>query len=77
MKNKTNTRISYNADADVLSMESVANIVIDHAEEMGNLVVHFSKSNKPVLVEILEASQLFKGQPKSLRTTIRRALVAA
>lgn len=77
MKKKTNTKISYDADADVLSMESGGRTTIDHAEEMGNLVVHFSRKNKPVLVEILEASQLFKGQPKSLRTTIRKTLVAA
>ena len=77
MKKKTNTKISYDSDADVLSMESAGNTVIDHAEEMGNLVVHFSKKNRPVLVEILEASRLFKGQPKSLRATIRETFVAA
>ena len=58
MKKKTNTKISYDSDADVLSMESVARTVIDHTEEMGNMVVHFSKKNKPVFVEILEASRL-------------------
>lgn len=76
MKNKNNTKISYDADADVLSMESAGRTAIDHAEEMGNLVVHFSKQNRPVLVEVLEASRLFKDQPKSLRTTIRNTLVA-
>lgn len=77
MKKKTNTKISYDADADVLSMESAGRTIIDHAEEMGNLVVHFTKQNKPVLVEILEASRLFKGQSKSLRTEIRKNFVAA
>ena len=77
MKKKTNTKITYDADADVLSMESAGRTVVDHAEEMGNLVVHFSKENKPVLVEILEASRLFKEQPKSLRTTIRKTFVTA
>lgn len=76
MKKKINTKISYDADADVLSVESSGRTVIDHAEEMGNLVVHFSKGNKPVLVEIFEASRLFKEQPKPLRT-IRQSLVAA
>lgn len=76
MKKKTNTKITYDADADVLSMESTTRTVIDHAEEMGDLVVHFSKRNKPVLVEILEASKLFKRQPKALRTEIRKNLVA-
>ena len=76
MKKKTSTKISYDSDADVLSMESAGRIAIDHAEEMGNLVVHFSKTNKPVLVEILEASSLFKDQPKSLRTEIRKSFVS-
>jgi len=58
MKKKTNTKISYDSDADVLSMESVARTVIDHTEEMGNMVVHFSKKNKPIFVEILKASRL-------------------
>ena len=77
MKKKTNTKIAYDVDADVLSMESVGRTTIDHAEEMGNLVVHFSKQNRPILVEILEASKLFKDQPKSLQTTIRKSLVVA
>ena len=77
MKKKNNTKISYDSDADVLSLESAGHTVIDHAEEMGNLVVHFSKQNKPVLVEILDASALFKKQPKSLRTTIRNTLAVA
>ena len=77
MKKKTNTKISYDSDADVLSMESAGRTVIDHAQEMGDVVVHFSKTNKPVLVEILEASRLFKGQSKSLRTEIRKNFVAA
>ena len=62
MKKKLNTKISYDADADVLSMESSGRTTIDHAEEMGNLVVHFSKQNRPVLVEVLDASRLFKNQ---------------
>lgn len=77
MKKKTNTKITYDADADVLSMESAGRVTIDRAEEMGNLIVHFSKTNKPVLVEILEASKLFRNQPKSIRAEIRRNLVAA
>jgi uncharacterized protein YuzE len=77
MKNKPSTKISYDPDADVLSMETSGRSTIDHAEEMGDLIVHFSKRNKPVLVEILEASRLFKDQSASLRTTIRQTLVAS
>ncbi len=74
---KNNVTIKYDSDADVLSMESKARASIDHAQEMGNLVVHFSKKGEPVLVEILEASELFKHQSPMLKQSIRHALVAA
>ena len=76
MKNKSNT-ITYDKEADILSVENDTKTHIHYAEEMGNLVVHFSKKGQPVLVEILEASKLFKRQPKSLKTTLRRVLVSA
>jgi len=30
---------------------------IDYAEEVSNMTIHFSKDGKPVLVEILDASE--------------------
>lgn len=56
MKNKLKTKISYEPKADVLTFE-VSKKPIDFAEEMGNIIVHFSKDNNPVLLEILEASK--------------------
>lgn len=73
---KNNVTIKYDSDADVLSMASEARANIDHAQEMGNVVVHFSKKGEPVVVEILEASELFRHQSPSLKQSIRRALVA-
>ncbi|OGZ01467.1 MAG: hypothetical protein A2946_00955 [Candidatus Liptonbacteria bacterium RIFCSPLOWO2_01_FULL_53_13] len=52
---KNKLRIKYEPEADVLSWETNAGL-ISHAEEAGNVVVHFTKNNIPVLVEILEAS---------------------
>lgn len=54
-KNKLAPKLSYEPEADVLSYE-VGEESIDHAEEVGNVVVHFSKTKVPVLIEILEAS---------------------
>ena len=52
----------YEPEADVLSVQ-VAKKPIDYAEEMGNLVVHFSKKHEPVLMEILNAKDfLSKGK---------------
>lgn len=56
MKNKDKTKISYEPEADVLMWE-ITNKPIDYAKEIGNVVVHFTKNNMPVLIEILEASK--------------------
>ena len=56
MNNKQKTKISYEPKADVLAFE-ISKKPIDFAEEIGNIVVHFSKDNSPVLLEILEASE--------------------
>lgn len=64
MKNKNRAKISYEPEADVLSWE-ISNQPIDSAREVGNIVVHFTKKNMPVLVEILEASQ-FLSRAKNL-----------
>ena len=47
MKNKA--KISYEPEADVLMWE-IANMAIDYAKEIGNVVVHFTKNNIPVLI---------------------------
>lgn len=56
MKAKDKTKISYEPEADVLMWE-ISDSSIDHAKEIGNFVVHFTKNNVPVLIEILEASK--------------------
>jgi len=61
---KNKEKISYEREADVLSVE-LSDAPIDHAEEAGDVVVHFTKDNKPVLLEILEASLFFKKSGKA------------
>ena len=38
-------------------MYEVSDEAIDYAEEMDSVIVHFTKSGKPVLLEILDASK--------------------
>jgi len=64
IKSKNKAKISYEPEADVLMWE-VADKPIDFAKEIGNIVVHFTKNNIPVLIEILEASK-FLAKAKSL-----------
>lgn len=69
MKTK-NIKMSYEPEADVLSWET-GKQSIDYAQEFGNVIVHFSKKNTPVLMEILEASKFLSKAKKlvSLQST--------
>lgn len=60
-------KISYNRDEDIMLLE-VAPDWIDFAEEMGPIIVHFSKEGKPVLLEIMDASEFIAS---AARSTIR------
>ena len=48
-------RMSYDPQVDILLVE-VSKRPIDYAEEMGSVVVHFTKNHKPVALEVLDAS---------------------
>ena len=48
------TKIRYSKDVDALLVE-LSQGTIDHAEESGQLIVHFTKEGEPVLLEILDA----------------------
>ena len=71
---KRNVSIAYDPDADVLSWDLASKAPISHATEMGNIIVHFSKKNLPVLIEVLEASRLVKQSAQKIRV---KAQVAA
>src|SRR3989338_11316628 len=57
MKNKM--KIKYDPDADVLSASRGEIKDIDHAEEMGDVILHVNRKDEPVLVEVLNASKIF------------------
>jgi hypothetical protein len=50
-------RVQYNREDDVLLIY-LSKGRIDHAEEVDALIVHFSPENHPVLLEVLDASDL-------------------
>jgi len=49
-------KISYDKEKDILLIES-SEEPIDYAEEVGSIIAHFTKEGKPVLLEILDASE--------------------
>ena len=59
MNNKNASKIDYEPEADVLTLELTGQ-KIDYAKEVGNFVIHFTEQNIPVLVEILEATSFLK-----------------
>ncbi len=46
----------YDPESNILSWK-VASGQINHAREVGNLILHMSKSGKPILIEMLDASK--------------------
>ncbi len=59
------TKIRYSKDVDALLIE-LSDDPIDYAEEKGPLIMHFSKSGEPVLLEILDARDFMLGSLSSL-----------
>ena len=49
-------RMKYDPQVDILLIE-VSKRPIDYAEELGSVIVHFTKNHKPVALEVLEASR--------------------
>ena len=67
-------KMTYEPEADVLAWE-IGKQPIDYAEEIGNVIIHFSKKNTPVLMEILEASKFLSKAKKLVNS--RSVLVKA
>ncbi len=56
-------RIGYDRKKDILLLEG-SKKAGDHAEEVGPLIIHFSKQNHPVLIEVLDASEFLSTATK-------------
>ena len=65
--------MSYEPEADILRIEA-GREPIDYASEIGNVIVHFSRKDKPVYFEILEASKFLR-KAASLLPAFRYPLV--
>lgn len=55
----------YDPEANIISIE-LAKGKITHVREIGNFVIHVTKAEKPVLLEILDASK-FIGQMDKIK----------
>jgi uncharacterized protein YuzE len=62
-------KVKYSPEEDILIYE-VSKAAIDYAEEVGDIIVHYSKRRKPVLLEILNASEFLTQAMAKVPATI-------
>lgn len=60
-------KVRYDRETDITIVE-LSDEKVDHAEEMGNIIVHFTEDDRPVLLEILDSSEFL---PKLTKATMR------
>ena len=64
-------RVRYDKEDDAL-MIWFSQEPIDHAEQNQEMIVHFSKRNKPVLIEVLKAAVFLQKTSKAFPPTLRQ-----
>ena len=78
MKRKTKVhnkypKFDYEKEDDVLNIWLSQN-KIDYAEQAGDVVMHFSKNNKPVYIEVLDASKFLRAQSRVLPKELKQSV---
>ena len=68
-------KINYNKEDDILVVE-LSDQPYDYAEMQGDFIVHFAEDNKPVMIEVLDASQFFKQESLALPQDIKEKYFA-
>ena len=64
-------KVKYYKEDDILVVK-LSNDSYDHAEMENNFVVHFTKDERPVRIEILNASSFFEKQGNALPKEIKK-----
>jgi uncharacterized protein YuzE len=59
-------KIKYDDDADILRVVVAEKGKLSHAEEVGDIIVHFDENGKPLFMEILKASKIIPLMVKGL-----------
>lgn len=62
-------KLSYDRGEDVLMIEILPEGMIDHAEQVGPFIAHFTAAGRLVLLEVLDASEFLA---QVIRITMRR-----
>ena len=59
-------KIKYDDEADILTVVVAEKGKLSHAEEVGDIIVHFDENGKPLFMEILKASKIIPLMVKGL-----------
>ena len=65
-------KVRYDREEDILIIK-VSDEAIDYGEEIGPVVVHFTKEGKPVLFEIMDATEFLANVAPNQLIEIERA----
>jgi len=57
-------KLSYDRIEDILTIETAQEGIIEHAEQTGSFIAHFSQDDKLLLLEILDASEFLSSLVK-------------
>lgn len=68
-------KVQYNREDDVLTIH-LSQGTIDHAEQTGGVIVHFSPEDRPVLLEVLDASDFLARLTKITATAQTDQLIS-
>ena len=66
--------MKYDNEANIMCLE-LAKGKISHVREFGNFIIHVSRTEKPILIEILDASK-FVGQIDKLKIKDIKKVIA-
>jgi len=67
-------KIRYDKDDDVMMIWLSKKAKVDYAEQTRDVIMHFTKNNKPVLMEILNATAFLKNTASKLPHQIRKQI---
>ena len=68
-------KFKYEKEDDVLNIY-LSSHRIDYAEQTGDIIVHFTKDNEPVYIEILDASNFLQREAEDLPQEIKQKFFA-
>ena len=75
-KRNNDLKIEYYKDGDILVIQ-LGKKPYEYAEMEGSTIVHYSSDDKPVRIEVLNASRLLDLKSAKLNTTKRPSFVSA